>query len=353
MSRRDSRNGGGVWRGAATDAALDEFIAEPTARVVEELDRLGGDILVLGVAGKMGVTLAMTARRALDGLGGKRRVVGVARFSEPRTRETLEAAGVETIECDLLDRAAVGKLPRMPNVIFMVGRKFGTSGAEHLTWAVNTVVPANVAEHFRGSRIVAFSTGCVYPLVDVSGGGSLESDAVGPLGEYAQSCVARERVFEHFGRRYDTPVCLLRLNYAIDLRYGVLHDIARAVRADETIDLSVGYFNCIWQGEANCQALLALGTCAVPAEVWNITGADIVSVRDVAERFAARWGRTVRFAGAEGATVYLNNAARAHARFGKPQVDLDSMVAWTADWLDGGGSSLEKPTGFGVRDGAF
>ena len=337
----------------STNEELDELLSRPSPALIALMERLEGDLLVLGVAGKMGVTLAMAARRATDAAGVSRRVIGVSRFRDSRARAQLERAGVETIACDLLDRAAVAELPRVDNVVFMAGRKFGTVGSEHRTWAANALAPANVAEHFRGSRIAAFSTGCVYPMRLPGSGGCVETDAPDPVGEYAQSCLARERVFEHLGRRDGTPVCLLRLNYAIDLRYGVLHDIARRILDDEPIDLSVGHFNCIWQGDANSFALLALRECDVPAAVLNITGPQTLSVRRVAEDLADALGRPVRFSGEDSGPVYLSDAGRAVARFGTPSVPLSKMVEWTACWLGSGGESLGKPTHFQVRDGRF
>ncbi len=336
-----------------TDDELDELLSRPPPVLVDALRRLDGDIAVLGVAGKMGVTLAMLARRALEAAGSSARVIGVARFSDADARAKLDRAGVETIRCDLLDHDAVRALPEAANVVFMAGKKFGTTDGEALTWATNTVLPALVAERYRDSRIVAFSTGCVYPLVAAGTGGSREDDPPGPIGEYAQSCLGRERVLEHASRRHGTPICILRLNYAIDLRYGVLHDIARRIVEGEPIDLSVAHFNCIWQGDANAAALLAFRECRAPAAVLNLTGPGIIAVRDVATRLADALGRDVTFTGEEGSTAYLADATEAIRRLGKPEVTLDEMVSWTAEWVRAGGSSLGKPTHFEVRDGRF
>ncbi|UCH36768.1 MAG: NAD(P)-dependent oxidoreductase [Armatimonadota bacterium] len=315
--------------------------------------RLDGDIMVLGIGGKIGHTLGGAAVRAINQAGVKKSVHGVDSFPEPGARERIEGLGVVPMTCDLLDPVAVAKLPRADNIIFMAGRKFGTSGDEELTWAINALVPAHVAAHFTASRVVAFSTGCVYPFVAPETGGSVESDAPAPVGEYAQSCLARERVFEYYSKKNGTPVCLFRLNYAIDLRYGVIHDIARRVWQGEPVDLTVGCFNCIWQGDAANQALLCLELCASPAAAINITGPETVSVRSVAEECARIMGKPVTFTGEEGATAYLSNAAKAAALFGPPRVPLAHMIRWTAEWIVAGGRSYDKPTHFEVTTGKY
>ena len=317
------------------------------------MGRLQGDLIILGVAGKIGVTLALTAKRADDEAGANRRIVGVARFSNPTSRDQLEQAGIETITCDLVDREALARLPALENVVYMAGRKFGTNGDEPQTWAANVVVPANAAEHFRGSRIVAFSTGCVYPFAPLVDGGSVETDAVGAIGEYAQSCVGRERVFEYFSKRYGTPVCLLRLYYCIDLRYGVLHDLARQIVGGDPIDLTTAVFNCLWQGDANNMTLLALDQCRSPASALNITAGETHSVRDVAQKLAHALDREARFTGEEASTAYVGNGDTACSLFGKPTVDIDTMIAWTASWIASEGRSLNLPTHFQTRDGRF
>jgi nucleoside-diphosphate-sugar epimerase len=329
--------------------ALDEFLARPTQALIDDLAAVPGDILILGVGGKMGPSLARLARNAAS----ERRIIGVARFSELGLRERLQACGVETIACDLLDRNAVAALPRAPNVIFMAGRKFGSSGNQSLTWAVNALVPAIVGENFQSARIVAFSTGNVYPMVDVLHGGATEATPPAPLGEYAQSCLARERLFEHFSQLHRTPGRLFRLNYAIDMRYGVLFDLASKLHAGTPVDVTMGHVNVIWQGDANAQALRCLRHCTVPASAINVSGPETLPVRFLAEEFARRFGRAAIITGAEAPTAWLTNTATACALFGYPAVPLARMLDWVADWVARGGPSLGKPTKFEVRSGDF
>ncbi len=336
-----------------TEEQLDERLSRPTPELIEDLARLPGDIVLLGVGGKMGPTLARMARRAADEAGERRHVIGVSRFSEPGVREELEAAGVETIACDLLDRAAVARLPDAPNVIFMAGRKFGSTGDEARTWAMNTYVPALVAERYRDARIVVFSSGNVYPLVPVASGGATEECPPAPVGEYAQSVLARERMFEYFSQVYGTPVVLLRLNYAIDLRYGVLLDVAQRVAAHMPIDLAMGHVNVIWQGDANAIALRSLTLCESPPYVLNVTGPETISIRWLATEFGARLGVAPVFEGCEADTALLSNAARCFKHFGYPTVPLAQMIDWVAHWVKIGGPTLGKPTHFEQREGKF
>lgn len=329
---------------------LDDFLSTPDGSLVDDLAGLDGDILILGVAGKMGPTLARLARRAAPG----KRVIGVARFSEPGLEEELRGHGIETIRADLLDAAQVEALPRVRNVIFMAGRKFGASSSQPLTWAMNVHSPAIVASTFRDSRIVAFSTGNIYPLVDVMQQGALESTPPGPRGEYAQSCLGRERMFEYFSELHGTPGRLFRLNYAIDLRYGVLRDLADRLVAGTPIDLSLmGHVNVIWQGDANAQALRSLLNCTTPASPLNVSGPETLSVRWLAEELAARLGVEAKLAGEESRTAWLTNSAEATRLFGYPRVPVKVMLDWVADWVGRDMPSFNKPTKYEVRDGGF
>ena len=331
-------------------AHLEEFLSQPTPELARDLASASGDILVLGVAGKMGPTLARMAKRA----AADRRVVGVARFADVAVRAGLEKAGVETIACDLLNRSAVEALPKLPNVIYMAAMKFGASDNPALTWAMNVHVPAMVAEVFARSRIVAFSTGCVYPFVPAASGGATEATPAGPPpGEYAWSCLGRERMLEHFSARLGTPGRLVRLNYAIDMRYGVLHDIAAKVLGGEALDLAMGHVNVIWQGDANAVALRCLAHTTAPTSPLNVTGPHTLSVRWLADEFARRFGRTAKLTGSEAPTGWLNNAERMVAQFGPPKVGIERMLDWTADWLLRGMPSHGKPTHYEVRDGQF
>jgi nucleoside-diphosphate-sugar epimerase len=305
--------------------------------------------MVLGVGGKMGPTLARMAKRASP----QRRVIGVARFSEPGLREQLQAAGVECIAADLQSREALARLPDAPNIVFMAGRKFGSAGSEWLTWAMNAYVPGLVAERFPRSRIVAFSTACVYPFVSREGPGAPESLApTAPSGEYANSCVARERLFQHFSHLHGTPGRLLRLSYAIDMRYGVLHDVAQKILRGEPIDLSMGHANVIWQGEANDWALRSLAHCTSPTTPLNLSGPR-VSIRELACEFSLRLQKAPRFTGYEAETSWLVDCGEAFRLFGEPQVGLARMMDWTADWVQRGGASLNKPTHYEARDGKY
>lgn len=335
-----------------TEAELDDRLSEPTPEVVAALGRMPGDILVLGVAGKMGPTLARMAKRASDAAGVRRRVIGVSRFSAGG-EETLRGHGIDTIRCDLLDASAVGRLPDAAHVFFLAGRKFGSTGDEAATWATNACLPGIVCDRFRRSRIVALSTGNVYGLVPVAGGGSREQDPPRPIGEYAMSCLGRERVFEHFSRANGTPVALIRLNYACELRYGVLVDLARNVRAGESINLEMGFFNTIWQGDACAMTLLALEHAAAPASILNVTGSEVLRVRSVAERFGRGMNCPVRFAGTEADTALLSDSRGARELFGLPRVTTDQLIEWVADWVIRSGRFLDKPTHFESRDGRF
>ena len=335
-------------RSFADVAELEEFMTRPTAELQADLSGIG-EILVLGVGGKMGPTLARMAKRAAP----KARVVGVARFSEKGLRQRLEQQGIECIACDLLDRAALERLPRLKNVVFMAGHKFGAAGDPSFTWAMNVAVPFMVAETFRDARIVAFSTACVYPYADVNGPGANEkTESLPPPGDYATSCVGREQMFRHGSQRHGTPGRLVRLSYAIDMRYGVLHDVATKVFRNLPVDVTMGYANVIWQGDANEQSLRLLAHCTAPASPINISGPK-ASVRLLAEEFGRRFSRKPSFSGREAETAWLIDTAQAKALLGPPRVALETMIDWVADWVARGQPSLGKPTHFETRDGKY
>jgi nucleoside-diphosphate-sugar epimerase len=334
-------------------AHLDELLSEPNAGVIETLRRLEGDLLILGVGGKMGPSLARMARRALDAAGVKRRIIGVSRFSSAELQTQLQAWGIETIACDLLRQEELGRLPEVPNILFMAGMKFGSTGQEALTWAMNSYLPGMVCERFRHSRIVAFGTGNIYPLTPVVLGGSVEADAPAPIGEYAMSCLGRERIIEHFSRTLNFPAAILRLNYAVAIRYGVPVDVARKVWNGQSVSLAMGAANVIWQGDANAMALQAFDHVSSPPFVVNIAGPEQISIRRLAEQFGRLMGKTPVFEGEESPEALLSNGQLGHRLFGYPHVGLQQMIHWIADWVMRGGEDLSKPTHFEVRDGRF
>ena len=337
-----------------TESELEEILSRPDDKTAEAMAALEGDLLILGAGGKMGPSLARLARRSCELAGVRKRIVAVARFTNSRLPAELGAAGIETIACDLLDREALAHLPDIPNIIFMAARKFGTSGEAHLTWAMNTYLPGLVAERYRNSRVVAFSTGNVYPLRSISHGGAQETTAVGPVGEYAQSALGRERMFEYASARWGTQVVLLRLNYAVELRYGVLVDIGLAVYERRPIDLRMPMVNVIWQGDANAWCLRSLHLCQAPPLVLNITGTQTLGVREQAIKFGKQFGVEPTFASeAEGQSALLSDASHARVLFGEPKISPEQMIPWIADWIRNGGPLLNKPTHFQTRDGNF
>jgi nucleoside-diphosphate-sugar epimerase len=336
-----------------TDEQLTEWLITPNEADLAFARNLRGDTIVLGAGGKMGPTLAQRLKRALTAVGGNSRVLAASRFESSSARTELEAHGVEVIAADLLNSAAVQSLPRVDNVLYLAGRKFGSASDPELTWAMNALVPARVAEHYHASRIVAFSTGNVYPFTSAAEGGSVESDAPQPRGEYAQSCLARERVFQYYSKKYNTPCLIFRLNYAIDLRYGVLVDIARQVYENQAVDLSVPAVNVLWQGDANSYALRSLDLCESPPRILNVTGPETISVLRAAEFFADRFNRELRVQGEAGPLALLSNAGRCHAALGYPILSATTLMEAVADWVEAGGTSLHKATKFQVTDGKF
>ena len=337
-----------------TESELEELLSRPDEETCSAMSALAGDLLILGAGGKMGPSLARLARRAADQSGTKKRVIAVARFTNDRLRSEFAEQGIESIACDLLDAGALDALPDVPNVIFMAARKFGTDGNEHLTWAMNTYLPGLVAERYRNSRIVAFSTGNVYPLRTLSEGGATETTPVCPVGEYAQSALGRERMFEYGSSRWGTPVALLRLNYAVELRYGVLVDIGRTVFERRSIDLRMPAVNVIWQRDANSWCLRSFAHCQSPPLILNITGPETLSVRDIADEFGRQFGIEPSFVSTvEGSSALLSDTTRASGLFGKPTVSPMELIAWIANWIREGGALLNKPTHFQTRDGKF
>jgi nucleoside-diphosphate-sugar epimerase len=332
---------------------LEERMSRPAEADVSAMRAMEGDVLILGVGGKMGPTLARLMKRSADAASKKVRIMGVSRFSDKAMPKTLEAHGVEPIICDLLNREELATLPEAENIIFMAARKFGTTGSEHMSWSINTQLPVLVAERFRHSRIVCFSSGNVYPLVQAFDGGCTESTPVSPHGEYAQSVLGRERIFEHASHRWGTKVTILRLNYAIDLRYGVFVDIARAVFERRPVDLRMPLVNVIWQGDANSMCLRAISYCDSPPFILNVTGPETLSTRWIAEQFATRFGHPATFSGEEPHSALLNNAAKSHRIFGYPSVTPIEMIEWISEWIAAGGALSNKPTHFQARDGKF
>jgi nucleoside-diphosphate-sugar epimerase len=330
---------------------LELLLSEPSEAVIDMMRRLKGDIILLGVGGKIGPSLARMAKRATDMAGVNRKIIGVSRFSAQREMESLASHGIETIRCDMMDETALSKLPLADNVFYLAGLKFGSSERTAETWAMNTYLPGPVCRKFSSSRIVAYSTGAVYGLGTVTG--SLEVDAPEPVGEYAMSCLGRERIFEYFSRTAKIPMTLIRLFYACELRYGVVVDLARKIVAGEPIDLAMGYFNIIWQGDNNAMTLLALEHAASPPLVLNITGSERLSIREVANEMGRLLGKQPLFKGTEQATTCLGDASKSHQLFGTPRVSAAQVIDWAVDWVRQGNPYLDRPTHFEVRDGRY
>lgn len=336
-----------------TEEELEERLSRPTPAVIEALRLAPGDVVVVGAGGKMGPSLTAMLQRAADALGDGRRIHAVSRWGNAADAARLKAMGVDVVRADLLDPDAFDALPDAPNVVYMAGQKFGTHDAPALTWMTNTVVPAYAARRYRDARLVAFSTGNVYALSSVTGAGSREGDPLSPVGEYAASCVGRERVFEHAAARWETRVAIIRLNYAVDLRYGVLVDLARRILDDQPIDVSMGYVNCIWQGDANAMAIAAIPLASAPPFVLNLTGAERLAVRALATELGQQLGLAPRFVGEPAPDALLSDTQRAQDLLGPPAVDAATLTAWVAGWLKGGGRTLGKPTRYERRDGTF
>ena len=336
-----------------TEEQLDDVLTRPSAALRQFIKSVSSPLLVLGAGGKMGPSLSILAKRAAEDAKHRLQVIAVSRFSDKKARETLESGGIKTISCDLLESSAVRKLPDAANIIYLVGLKFGTAENPSATWAMNTIVPARVMERYHGARIVGLSTGNVYPLSQVSRGGSIETDPLTPLGEYPNAAVARERIFDFYSRQNKTAVSLLRLFYAVELRYGVVVDIARKVQSGEAIDLANGYFNCIWQGDANELAIRVLSLASSPPGAWNLCRPEMFSVRAVGTRLGKLLGRAPKLSGSEAPTALLGNCGKLCAKLGSPSVPLDQMLDWIAQWIKQGGRNIGKPTHFEVRDGNY
>ncbi len=336
-----------------SEAELNEVLTRPGPALVDFVRTLSGRLIILGAGGKMGPTLAVLAHRAAQAAGHPLEVVAVSRFSNPQSRRLLEQYGVQLHAADLLEPADLARLPDADHVIYLVGMKFGTAQNPARTWAINCLAPAAAAQRYPKCRMVALSTGNVYPLVPVDSAGSLESDPLRPVGEYANSCLARERLFEYFSQQNGTPLALIRLNYALDLRYGVLYDIASKVWHGQPVDVTMGYANCIWQGDANDMIIRALSWTQSPARAINLTGLEVLSVRSLALRFAELLQKPVEITGSEAPTALLSNAQWAGQHLQPPATPLDTVMRWTAHWVRQGGASLNKPTHFETRDGGF
>ena len=333
--------------------ALEQELLKPSEALISDISKIEGDIILLGVGGKMGPSMAKLARKAIVRAGIDKRIIGISRFSEAGTRQELEADGIETISADLLNEKDLAALPEAKNIIYLAGTKFGTTGKEPFTWAMNSYLPGRVAERYKNSRIVAFSTGNIYPFTPINSGGLSEEHLPAPVGEYGQSCLGRERVFQYFSERYSIPTLIYRLNYAIDLRYGVMLEIAKSVNEGRSIDLTTGNVNVIWQGDANEIAIRSLLHCDVPANILNVTGPETLSLKWLAEQFGTLLGKEPLFENEVQPTALLSNASKAHKLFGYPRVTVRDMIEMTVAWLHAGGKTINKPTHFQERKGQF
>nr|WP_308742702.1 NAD(P)-dependent oxidoreductase [uncultured Anaerocolumna sp.] len=334
--------------------SLKESMYIPSEELVDDMKEIDGDIMILGVSGKMGLNLAKLVKRASNKSESMKKIYGVARFSESDgIREELESEGIETIKCDFMSEDQLEGLPKVKNVIYMVGYKFGTVGNEDYAWAINSYLPGRIASKYKDSNIVAFSTGCVYPLVKMSEGAPSEEFPPEAVGEYAQSCLGRERIFQYFSKQNKTPTTIFRLNYAIDLRYGIVSEIAQSVLNEWPIDLTMGHANVIWQKDACEMAIRSLRVASTPANIINVTGPETVSIRWMAERFAEKFNKTPKFIGSESDIALLSNASKAHAIFGYPKTTIREMIDITAEWLLNGGDTIDKPTHFQERQGKY
>ncbi len=336
-----------------SEGELEELLSRPGAEVVELFGRLKGSLAIVGGAGKIGPSLTQMAVRARSQAGGVQEIIVIDRFPDRGVRDRLEALGAKTVTCDLLDPDAVSALPLTENVVYMVGMKFGTSDQPELTWAINALIPDYVVRRYRDARMVVFSTGCVYDFVDATCSGSVETDPLEPPGEYSNSCVARERIFQYCSRRYATEMVLVRLNYAVETRYGVLVDIAQNIAADRPVDLTMGYANVIWGGDVNAAMLRLIEHASSPPAIFNLTGAEKISIRHVAQHLAELMNKQVRFTSEEGPTALLSNSCKAHKLLGPPGVPTEKIVEWTAHWIAQGKPTLNKPTHFQTTDGRY
>ncbi|MHC4087162.1 MAG: NAD-dependent epimerase/dehydratase family protein [Planctomycetota bacterium] len=334
---------------AIDESGLEDILSEPTEATKKVVTTLNGDFVVLGAGGKMGPTLAMMLKKA----SGGKNIYAVSRFSDKAVKTRLEGVGIKTIEAELLDESQYCELPKVENVFYLAGMKFGATGNQPLTWALNSFLPGLVARHYKDARIVTFSTGNVYPLVDIKSGGAQEDTIPEPVGEYAQSCLGRERMFEYFSQLYNTPVTIVRLNYANEPRYGIIVDLTLRILNDEPIDLTMGAVNLIWQRDANDYIIQAMNLAKSPPAVLNVTGPDTASIRQLAEQIGKELGKEPKFVSQEAQTALLSNASYCFSQFGYPKTTLEEMVSVIVKWVTSGKKVLNKPTKYDIRDGKF